>query len=199
MAASGGDMSIPAIHLELPKWLGDFFDSVDRLYKTPAERMRLAIRLSELNITHKTGGPFGAAIFDRSGKPVSVGVNLVEKSRCSLWHAEIVAIAAAQARLGRFDLGNGGKEHFELVTSTEPCAMCLGAIPWSGITRLVCGAKEEDARKVGFDEGAKPADWPGELLKRGITVEPEILRKEAAAVLIRYVTDGGIIYNGRPA
>ena len=41
----------------------------------------------------------------------------------------------------------------EMVASTQPCAMCLGATPWSGIRRLVCGARDEDAEEIGFDEG----------------------------------------------
>jgi tRNA(Arg) A34 adenosine deaminase TadA len=48
-----------------------------------------------------------------------------------------------------------------MVVSTEPCALCLGAIPWSGIRRLVCGARDEDARSIGFDEGEKVPYWIG--------------------------------------
>ena len=46
-----------------------------------------------------------------------------------------------------------GKKSFELFTSCEPCAMCLGASLWSGVKRMVCGATKDDAQAIGFDEG----------------------------------------------
>jgi len=73
--------------------------------------------------------------------------------------------------------------------------MCLGAVCWSGVGRVVCGARDEDARRIGFDEGPKPPDWVGALESRGISVVQDILRKEAAAVLTEYGERGGLIYN----
>jgi tRNA(Arg) A34 adenosine deaminase TadA len=123
-------------------------------------------------------------------------VNLVEPAQCSIAHAEMVAIALAQQTIGSFDLGQGQVTR-ELVTSTEPCAMCLGAIPWSGVRRVLSGARGADASAIGFDEGAKPADWIGELTRRGIAVTRDVLRDEARAVLNHYHTTGGLIYNSR--
>jgi tRNA(Arg) A34 adenosine deaminase TadA len=158
--------------------------------------MRLAVELANQNIKHKTGGPFGAAIFETGSRQlVGVGVNLVETSNCSILHAEMVAIAMAQKAVGSYDLAAGGRLRHELATSTEPCAMCLGAIPWSGVRRVLCGARGEDACEIGFDEGAKPLDWAGELNRRGIEVARDILRDEARAVLRRYAQTGGTIYN----
>jgi len=111
-------------------------------------------------------------------------------------HAEMIAITMAQQAEGRYDLG-GAVAVYELVTSAEPCAMCLGAVPWSGVRRVICGARGDDACAIGFDEGPKPADWPGELRKRGIEVTMDVLRQEARAVLRQYVETGGIIYNAR--
>lgn len=183
--------------LRLPPWLPDLAQREDRRFDSPAERMRFVIALARQNIEHHTGGPFGAAVFEAdTGRVISVGVNLVEASNCSLAHAEMVALALAQQTLGTYDLG-GGQTAYELVTSTEPCAMCLGAIPWSGIRRVVCGAHGADAGAIGFDEGAKPADWVGELRRRGIEVVREVRREEAQAVLQQYVADGGLIYNAR--
>jgi tRNA(Arg) A34 adenosine deaminase TadA len=159
--------------------------------------MRFVIKLARQNIDHRTGGPFGAAIFETgSGKLLAPGVNLVEPANCSIAHAEMVAIALAQQTKGSYDLGQG-ETICELVTSTEPCAMCLGAIPWSGVRRVVCGARGEDACAIGFDEGAKPADWVGALTRRGIEVTRDVLRDEASAVLNYYHTHGGLIYNSR--
>jgi tRNA(Arg) A34 adenosine deaminase TadA len=158
--------------------------------------MEFAIELANQNIGHQTGGPFGAAIFETgSWQLVAVGVNLVEIANCSILHAEMVAIAMAQRIVGSYDLAAGGRPHHELATSTEPCAMCLGAIPWSGVRRVLCGARGEDACEIGFDEGAKPADWAGELNKRGIEVTRNVLREQARAVLKRYAQTGGTIYN----
>jgi hypothetical protein len=61
----------------------------------------------------------------------------------------------------------------------------------------VCAARGEDACEIGFDEGAKPADWVGELRKRGIDVLRDVLREEAQAVLRQYAKTGGLIYNAR--
>jgi tRNA(Arg) A34 adenosine deaminase TadA len=114
---------------------------------------------------------------------------------CSVLHAEIVTIMAAQKKAGTYDLSSADLPPYELVTSTEPCAMCLGAVTWSGIRRLVCGARGEDAEEVGFDEGEKPAAWPEALERRGIAVLRDVCRERASAVLKDYGTTGGIIYN----
>jgi tRNA(Arg) A34 adenosine deaminase TadA len=162
--------------------------------------MRLAVHLASANVDRETGGPFGAAIFDvDSGRLLSVGVNLVTEIGYSFAHAEIVAITMAQNILGTYDLGAGGGGGYELVSSTEPCAMCMGAIPWSGIRRLMCGARGSDAEDIGMDEGAKPTNWIQKFKKRGVQVERDICRDEAVAVLKAYVEDGGIIYNSTRA
>ena len=123
------------------------------------------------------------------------GINLVITANCSILHAEITAIIMAQKILGRYDIGDGGRLDFELVSSSEPCAMCFGAIPWAGIRRLVCGARAEDAESVGFDEGPKPAEWVSGLTDRGIQITRDVLRFKAASVLRDYAAGGGIIYN----
>jgi tRNA(Arg) A34 adenosine deaminase TadA len=165
-----------------------------RMIPTIEKRMEFVIGLARANIGHRTGGPFGAAVFDDVGNLVSAGVNLVETANCSILHAEMVAIALAQKALGRYDLSDGRRLVYELVTATEPCAMCLGAVPWSGISRLVCGAQDADARAIGFDEGPKMARWQAALAERGITIVRDVLRKEAAAVLNDYLAAGGTIY-----
>ena len=65
------------------------------------DRMRLAIRLASENVARGTGGPFGAAVIERdTGRVVSVGVNVVVPSGCSLAHAEAMALALAQQAAG---------------------------------------------------------------------------------------------------
>lgn len=179
---------------ELPAWVQPFLAAYDQDFSTPEKRMALAIALSAENIKQSTGGPFGAAIFDNQGNLIAAGVNLVPSSNCSILHAEMVAIALAQKTLGRYDLSNAGQETYELAASTEPCAMCFGAVPWSGVKRLLCGARDEDARTVGFDEGAKLNDWPTALQERGIQVTRDIQRDAATKVLNDYAKQQGTIY-----
>ncbi len=190
--------AFPVCSLTLPDWLADFLPPPERVYPTVEARMRLVIDLSRENVRRGTGGPFGAAIFDlATGRLLAPGVNRVVPVGSSIAHAEIMAIAVAQKLVGHYDLGGPGMPPYQLVASTEPCAMCFGATPWSGVRQLVCGARDEDARRVGFDEGPKVAAWQDALAERGITVICDVLRTEAAAVLQDYAAGGGPIYNAR--
>ena len=158
--------------------------------------MHLVLDLARRNVAEQHGGPFGAAIFDdATDHIVGPGVNLVIPASNPTAHAEIVAIAVAGARLGQYDLGGDGSRPTTLVASTEPCAMCLGATPWSGVSTLIVGARDEDARAIGFDEGSKPDDWVAYLESRGISVQVDVLREQAADVLRQYMATGGEIYN----
>jgi len=158
--------------------------------------MALAVALSEENVRQNTGGPFGAVVVrEDSGELVSVGINLVTQTGLSMAHAEIVALTLAQAALGDWNLSRS--DPLQLVTSCEPCAMCFGAVPWSGVKSLVCGARKKDAEAAGFDEGDKPDNWVRSLQRRGIVVQCSVLRPEAASVLKRYGKEGGAIYNAR--
>jgi tRNA(Arg) A34 adenosine deaminase TadA len=155
-------------------------------------KMRLAIDLASRNVSHG-GGPFGAAIVDgRTGRVVAVGANWVLAQRSSLLHAEIAAIAFAQASVGSHTLRNGD---YALAASSEPCAQCLGATVWSGVRRLICGARVADAEAIGFDEGPRRDDWVSQLEARGIAVTLDVLRTDASAVLTAYGKGGGAIYN----
>jgi len=190
-------MIFPTYTINLPEWVNSYIPKLNAVFATVEERMELAVELSAQNIKHD-GGPFGAAVFERdTGKLVAPGINLVMQTNCSVVHAEIVAIILAQQMLAAFDLGTEGLPAYELVTSTEPCAMCLGAIPWSGVSSIVCGARDEDARHIGFDEGEKPKQWIKSLEGRSITVTRDVLRDKAKTILQQYVDEGGIIYNGR--
>jgi tRNA(Arg) A34 adenosine deaminase TadA len=183
------------IVVEHPRWFSEIGDVT---LGTVEERMRFTIDLSVRNVAEDTGGPFAAAVFEqRTGRLVAAGVNLVLPSNAAVMHAEVVAVAAAGQRLGRFDLGEVDDVPTELVASTEPCAMCFGATIWSGVTRLVCGARAEDAEAIGFDEGPKIADWVGELESRGIEVIRDVERRYAADVLQNYLAGGGRVYNAR--
>jgi tRNA(Arg) A34 adenosine deaminase TadA len=83
-----------------------------------------------------------------------------------------------------------------LYTSCEPCAMCLGATLWSGVTRVVWSATREDANRISFDEGPVFAESYAYLRARGLEFEGGVLRDEGREALQLYRQQGGIIYNG---
>ncbi len=187
-----------SLSLTLPAWVDQLID-LERPYRTDEEKMSLANALASENVKNDTGGPFGAAIFDRTNhRLVAPGVNLVVPASNPTAHAEVVAIGMAGTRLGGYDLSNEGALPAVLVSSVEPCAMCLGATPWSGVSRLIIGARDADARAIGFDEGDKPANWVEALNARGIEVTQDVLREEAASVLNAYAAAGNEIYNSSP-
>jgi tRNA(Arg) A34 adenosine deaminase TadA len=183
-----------ALHVALPGWLTELV--CPPLPGLP-ERMAFVIELSRRNVATGSGGPFAAAVFEAaSGRLLAAGANLVVRNHCSAAHAEVLALSLAQQALCSHDLGAPGLPVCELVSSCEPCAMCIGAVAWSGVQRLVFAAREADARAIGFDEGPKHPDWAGELRRRGMLVTGDLLRADAVAVLESYRTVGGPIYNG---
>lgn len=185
----------PDIELHLPEWVTDFCESWRGSFAEVDGRVAFVIALARENVECGGGGPFGAAVFDcERGVLVAPGVNLVVPESCSVAHAEMVALMVAQQVMGTHNLGADNLPELELVSSTEPCAMCMGAVPWSGVPRLVCAARGEDALAIGFDEGAKPADWTAEFARRGIAVVQDVRRAEAADVLRDYAARGGEIY-----
>jgi tRNA(Arg) A34 adenosine deaminase TadA len=173
--------------ITLPDWIDDVAAPIDH---SPEARMRYVLALAERNVAEGTGGPFGAAVFSDEGL-VAPGVNLVVPSGVAIAHAEPVAVALAGQVRGSFDLHG-----LALVTSSEPCVMCFGVTWWSGVTQLVCGARDADVRLIGFDEGPKRSDWVKALTAKGVDVVRDVLRDRATAALRTYATGGGLIYNG---
>jgi tRNA(Arg) A34 adenosine deaminase TadA len=186
----------PVVRVTYPEWVDSVVDW-DRSYDSDEERMRLAIAVASVNVERASGGPFGAAIFEAaSGRLVSVGMNsVVRLANCTL-HAEMVAFMMAQQRVGSFTLNAPGLPAHELVTSCEPCAMCLGATLWSGVQRVVYGAAREDASRLKFEEGPVFPESYRYLEERGLRIARDVLREEARAVLELYRAGGGKIYNG---
>lgn len=188
-------MSYPEVTFALPSWLDEWLQGKELTIPDREQRMTLVVELSRKNIEQGTGGPFSAAVFDmETHRLVAPGLNLVTSSGCSIAHAEMMAITFAQKVVGSYSLDLPDHPGYELVSSTQPCAMCLGAIPWSGVRALVYGASEEDAERAGFDEGDKVDDWVQRLEQRGIEVVADVCREEAAAVIKGYAAKGGVIY-----
>lgn len=192
MAAGGPPQ---ALEVGAPPWVARLVEW-DGCYPTDEDRMRLAVSLARENVLREGGGPFGAVVFEAGqGRAVAAGVNSVTRLGTSVLHAEVMAIMLAQHRVGSYTLAAAGLPRHELVTSCEPCAMCLGAAFWSGVRRLVCGATRDDAMGLGFDEGPVfPASYEY-LAARDITVTRQVLRPEAREVLELYLRQGGAVYN----
>lgn len=186
------------IHLTLPAWVHDAVDTVTG-YPTDEAKVALAVRLSSLNVEHASGGPFGAVVFGPDDRIVAVGVNRVLPHSCSLAHAETMAYMLAQQRTQRARLNEDADGRrigpVTLATSAQPCCQCFGATVWAGIDLLLIGARAEDVEALTeFDEGPLPADWTGELARRGIEVVRDVHREAACEVLARYGETGGRRY-----
>ena len=104
-----------------------------------------AIEIAEEGLV-KGGGPFGAVI-TKDGTVISECYNRVVLNNDPTAHAEILAIREAAGVTGSFDL-----HECTLYTTCEPCPMCLGAIYWSGIRKVVYAADRNDAEKAGFSD-----------------------------------------------
>lgn len=191
-----------SIILTQPQWLNDFFNAAaGKKVHDLEDQMALAIELSRRNVQHETGGPFGAAIFERdSGRLVSMGVNRVVPNHCSLAHAETMAFMMAQQALQTYDLGSAFLPTHRLVASAQMCVMCYGALFWSGVREVYYAATSFDVEThVGFDEGPLPSKWVEEAKKRGIDIAQGPLREEAVDVLKDYQVRGQPVYNARQA
>jgi guanine deaminase len=108
--------------------------------------MARAIQISIENVTSGRGGPFGAVIV-QDGKIISEAANQVTSTNDPTAHAEVLAIRAACAKLGIFELHG-----CEIYTSCEPCPMCLGAIYWARLARVFFANDAADAAKINFDD-----------------------------------------------
>jgi tRNA(Arg) A34 adenosine deaminase TadA len=108
--------------------------------------MRAAIALSHRMMDEGKGGPFGAVIV-RDGEIIAEGYNQVTSANDPTAHGEVMAIREACAKLGTFALND-----CDIYTSCEPCPMCLSAIYWARLRRMVYANSRQDAAGIGFDD-----------------------------------------------
>ncbi|OLZ56724.1 tRNA-specific adenosine deaminase [Amycolatopsis coloradensis] len=104
-----------------------------------------AVGLATTNV-EGGGGPFGAMIV-RDGAVLATGTNQVTPALDPTAHAEVVAIRAACQAIGDYRL-----DGCVLVTSCEPCPLCLSAALWARVGKVVYAADRHDAAKAGFDD-----------------------------------------------
>lgn len=106
----------------------------------------VAIDLAREGMNDNLGGPFGAIVV-KDRKIIGRGQNRVTSSHDPTAHAEVNAIRDACQQLSTFELRG-----CILYTSCEPCPMCLGAIYWARIDRVVFAATRRDAASANFDD-----------------------------------------------
>lgn len=133
--------------------------------------MRRAIELSLENVK-KGGGPFGAVITINE-ETLAESCNLVTALNDPTAHAEINVIRAAAQKLGTFDLSS-----CVIYSSCEPCPMCLGAIYWARIKRVVFANTTSDAKIIGFDDSLIYEEIARPIQERKIEFR-QLLREEA--------------------
>jgi len=108
--------------------------------------MEKACKLAEESV-EIGGGPFGAVIVLKDGTILGKGRNQVTEKKDPTLHAEIVAIRNACKSVDDFRLSG-----CTIYSSCEPCPMCLSAIYWARIDRVVYGNTREQAKNIGFDD-----------------------------------------------
>ena len=129
--------------------------------------------------------PFGAIIV-RGGTVVAATHNTVWRDRDPTAHAEVNCIRRAAGTLKAIDLSG-----CEMYSTCEPCPMCLAAIHWAKIDRVVYGATIDDAARAGFRELHVDARTLAEMGRSPLKVESGPLRAECAD-LFRQWRDAGL-------
>ncbi|HEY1663934.1 MAG TPA: nucleoside deaminase [Verrucomicrobiae bacterium] len=141
--------------------------------------MREAIRLSQYNMRRNQGGPFGAVIV-RDGKIVGRGWNRVTSAKDPTAHAEVSAIRDACKKLRTFVL-----EGCEIYASCEPCPMCLAAIYWARLDKIVYANTRKDAARIHFDDNLIYREIGLPVSRRKIPMK-QFLRAEALKVFAEW-------------
>jgi guanine deaminase len=134
------------------------------------EHLGRAIELSYQSL-QQGGGPFGAVVV-LDGRVIGEGMNCVVPNGDPTAHAEIVAIRnACQAH------GGHSLQGATIYTSCEPCPMCLGAIWWARISKIVFANNRDDAAIIGFDDAALYSEVCASIENRTIPTEVRPVRR----------------------
>jgi len=138
--------------------------SKDKYFMTKAlEQAKLAFEKGEI--------PVGAVITTKD-KIISKAHNMTEQLSDVTAHAEMLAITSAANYVGgKYLLG------CTIYVTLEPCAMCITALKYSQISRIVYGASDTNER-VGFDSQ--------KFLHKKISTRGGILKKESEELLNRF-------------
>jgi tRNA(adenine34) deaminase len=105
----------------------------------------MGVALHQATLAAEAGDvPVGAVVLEPHGAILATGHNTREASADPTGHAELMALRAAAAMVGRWRL-----EGCTLVVTLEPCAMCAGASVLARLERLVYGAPDPRAGAAG--------------------------------------------------
>lgn len=137
------------------------------------EFMKIAINEAKKGVKCGEGGPFGAVIVQED-TVIAKAHNTVLKTNDPTAHAEINAIRLATHRLKSFDLSQ-----CVLLTSSEPCPMCLSAIMWAGIKTVYYGCTVDDASRIGFADQFIYKYLKGQCNNETILTLTPLLREQA--------------------
>lgn len=189
-------MRVSTVTFTQPEWLGSWLAGRAQP-GDDGERLAEVLALTAETVARGSGGPFAAIVYDeRDGSRLGAAVNTVVANATALAHAETSALALAQQRLGHFSLDFAEGPQALLVTSSSPCTMCLGAIAWSGVRRVLFCTTREDVEAIGFDEGPVTGRWRQQLAVRGIQVQGPRCQQAGRRILQQYLQAGGAVYNG---
>ena len=140
-----------------------------------ADLMRLAIAKTREGIAAGQS-PFGA-ILVKDGGVVASTHNTVWRDTDPTAHAEVNCLRAAAKALGTIEL-----KGCTLYSTCEPCPMCLAAIHWAKVDRVVYGATIADAAAAGFAELHVHARSLAEMGRSPLVVEGGLLREDCSAL-----------------
>ena len=127
--------------------------------------------------------PFGSILVDGDGTVLMEQGNGYSAEGCDMTaHAERLLASRASQTYGAERL-----RCCTLYSSAEPCAMCSGAIYWSGIGRVVYGQSEKDLKNMTGNHEENPTlDLPCRTVfaagQQKVDVVGPLLEQEAAAL-----------------
>jgi tRNA(Arg) A34 adenosine deaminase TadA len=124
--------------------------------------------------------PFGAVLVDEQNQVVLEAENTVVTERNCTGHAETNLMRLASQRFSPEQLAT-----CTLYTSTEPCAMCAGAIYWGNVGRVVYALSEIDLYAIvgpSPDQLLLPCREVFARSQRPVVVLGPALEEEAKAV-----------------
>ena len=128
---------------------------MSQLEPTEAERATLTRVIDHVcALAEEKPTPVFAAAVVMDGAVLAISGNQVSETCDPSRHAEVVAISEAGKASGRTDLSGA-----TLVASMQPCEMCLAAMRWAGIDRLVFAETQERAPKFFQFPGLSIADF----------------------------------------
>jgi guanine deaminase len=145
--------------------------------------LRLAIAKAQEGIASGQS-PFGAIIV-RGAEVIAAAHNTVWRDSDPTAHAEINAIRQAAAKLKTINLSG-----LTMLTTCEPCPMCLAAIHWSKIDRVIFGATIADAQSAGFTELRVGAASLAQLGGSKLIVETGPCRDECSRLFEEWAATG---------